>query len=53
MVGIGGGCVASPTCGCTAGQCTTCGVAGQACCEGETCQLGQGPCDLDGGTCSP
>jgi hypothetical protein len=41
---LGGGCVASPTCGCTAGQCTTCGLTGQACCAGNTCQAGQQPC---------
>lgn len=44
-------CVASPTCGCTAGQCTTCGVAGQACCEGQSCQQGSCRGPLDAGTC--
>jgi hypothetical protein len=37
-------CVASPTCGCTAGACTSCGLAGRACCTGSECQVGQGTC---------
>jgi hypothetical protein len=46
-------CVESPTCGCTAGQCTTCGTANQACCAGGSCQWDQGYCSgIDGGICS-
>ena len=36
-------CVTSPTCGCQEGKCTTCGIEGLDCCDGE-CQYGQGEC---------
>jgi len=52
--GSGGGdtCVASPTCGCSAGQCTTCGLSGLPCCAGGVCQVNQGNCTLGAeGTC--
>jgi len=46
-------CVAPPTCGCSAGQCTTCGVLGTPCCPGEACQDGQGQCVTDAGMLPP
>ena len=50
---LGNTCVDSATCGCTAGQCTTCGLLGQPCCPGGTCQIDQGQCLVagDAGTC--
>jgi hypothetical protein len=46
--GNGDTCVDSTTCGCTSGQCTTCGLLGQPCCAGDTCEVNQGQC-LGGG----
>jgi hypothetical protein len=37
-------CVAPSTCGYADGQCTTCGLLGQACCEADLCVPGQGQC---------
>jgi hypothetical protein len=44
----GASCVASPTCGCSDGLCTTCGRNGLACCSGQSCQFDQGMCTEDG-----
>ena len=41
----------SPTCGCTAGECTTCGAPNQPCCEGGACAYTQGVCAADGCLC--
>jgi hypothetical protein len=45
-----GTCAESPTCGCSAGKCTTCGTDKQACCEGDLCEFGIGLCF--GGVCN-
>jgi hypothetical protein len=41
-------CVASPTCGCTSGKCTTCGTNGLPCCSDKACQFDQGFCEEEG-----
>lgn len=44
-----GTCVGSPTCGCTAGACTTCGAEGLPCCADEVCAVGTCTPTVDGG----